>query len=69
MQSEGLNFTEDCPLHPTRDFYYEHEEHKVRYRKNYWKSLYSDKIFKSEYYADKHMENRHMDKIPEVTKR
>jgi len=56
----------DCPLSRARDVFYEHETHKepVRHSKNYWRSLYSGKVFKSEYYVDKHMERRHADKIP-----
>lgn len=66
--TDGAGYTLDsnCPVSRLRDMYYEHERHKepVRYSKHYWKSLYSDKVFKSEYYVDKHMERRHMDKIP-----
>lgn len=55
-----------CPISQVRDMYYEHETHKepVKYSKHYWRSLYSGKVFKSEYYVDKHMERRHGDKIP-----
>ena len=44
--------------------YLEHERHKEVVRRTQFRSLYSDKVFKSEYYVDKHMDNRHMDKIP-----
>lgn len=54
----------NCPFDRTKDMYLEHERHKAMVRRTQWKSLYSDKVFRSEYYVDKHMDNRHMDKIP-----
>jgi hypothetical protein len=44
--------------------YLEHEKHKEVVRRTQYKSLYSDKTFYSEHYVDKHMDNRHMDKVP-----
>ena len=55
----------NCPFGRDKDMYLEHERHKEVVRRTQYKSLYSDKVFKSEYYVDKHMDNRHMDKIPE----
>ena len=65
MQHHGLNFTAECPLNPALDMYREQERHKVRVHARHWKSLYSDKVFRSEHYVDVHMDNRHADKIPE----
>ena len=53
-----------CPFARAKDMYLEHERHKEVVRRTQYKSLYSDKTFKSEYYVDKHMDNRHADKIP-----
>ena len=53
-----------CPFARSKDMYLEHEMHKEVVRRTQYKSLYSDKTFKSEYYVDKHMDNRHADKIP-----
>lgn len=53
-----------CPFDRSKDMYLEHERHKEVVRRTQWKSLYSDKVFRSEYYVDKHLDNRHMDKIP-----
>ena len=66
--ADGARYALDlrCPFSHARDLFYEHEIHKepVRHSKLYWRSLYSGKVFKSEYYVDKHMERRHGDKIP-----
>ena len=48
-----------CPFARAKDMYLEHERHKEVVRRTQYKSLYSDKTFKSEYYVDKHMDNRH----------
>jgi hypothetical protein len=53
-----------CPFARSKDMYLEHEMHKEVVRRTQYKSLYSDKTFKSEYYVDKHMDKRHSDKIP-----
>ena len=52
-----------CPFARAKDMYLEHERHKEVVRRTQYKSLYSDKTFKSEYYVDKHMDNRYSDKI------
>ena len=54
----------NCPLDRSKDMYLEHEKHKEVVRRTQYKSLYSDKTFYSEHYVDKHMDNRHMDKVP-----
>jgi len=54
----------NCPFDRAQDMYLEHERHKEQVRRTQWKSLYSDKVFRSEYYVDKHMDSRHIDKIP-----
>lgn len=54
----------NCPFDRSKDMYLEHEKHKEVVRRTQYKSLYSDKTFYSEHYVDKHMDNRHMDKVP-----
>ena len=54
----------NCPFDRSKDMYLEHEKHKEVVRRTQYKSLYSDKTFYNEYYVDKHMDNRHMDKVP-----
>ena len=54
----------NCPFDRSKDMYSEHEKHKEVVRRTQYKSLYSDKTFYNEYYVDKHMDNRHMDKVP-----
>ena len=54
----------NCPFDRSKDMYLEHEQHKEVVRRTQYKSLYSDKTFYSEHYVDKHMDNRHMDKVP-----
>ena len=57
---------EDCPFNPKLDRYLEHENHKSGLRRSHWKCGYCGKQFRNEEYMDRHMERRHMDKIPEV---
>ena len=45
----------NCPFGRDKDMYLEHERHKEVVRRTQYKSLYSDKVFKSEYYVDKHI--------------
>lgn len=53
-----------CPFQRSKDMYLEQEKHKERVRRTQWKSLYSEKVFRTEWHVDKHMDNRHADKIP-----
>lgn len=40
----------DCPWARGKDMYLVHEQHKKKIKNYEWKSLYSNKLFKSEYY-------------------
>lgn len=59
--SDKLPF--ECPLHPHYDLYNDQELHKKELIKGDWKCGYCNKHFKSEYYIDKHMYNKHSDKL------
>jgi hypothetical protein len=52
-----------CPFATEKDMYLTHEQHKQVVRRTQFKSTYIDKVFKSEFHVDKHMDNRHLDKI------
>ena len=43
-----------------------YEQHKKEVRRNQWKCLFCDKIFRTEHFLDKHYENRHLSEIPTV---
>ena len=60
----GVDLKRGCPLRPERDMYLEHEQHKERLPGDKWRSTYAGKVFRSEYFVDLHMDNRHMDKVP-----
>lgn len=64
VEDNAYDLPSTCPFDRSKDMYLEHERHKEVVRRTQFRSLYSDKVFKSEYYVDKHMDNRHMDKIP-----
>lgn len=52
-----------CQLNPTLNIYRDHENHKVEVSRGDWRCVYCNKHFKSEFYMDRHMENKHFDKI------
>lgn len=58
------NLSADCALQPSRDMYRVYEQHKKEVRRNQWKCLFCDKIFRTEHFLDKHYENRHLSEIP-----
>ena len=60
----GVDLSPGCPLRPERDMFLEHERHKERLPGDKWRSTYAGKVFRSEYFVDLHMDNRHMDKVP-----
>jgi hypothetical protein len=52
-----------CPLHPAHDLYADQEEHKRESSVREWKCGYCGKIFRFEYYLDRHMTCMHADKL------
>ena len=52
-----------CQLNPALDVYREQELNKKEVSRGDWKCLFCGKHFRSEDYLDKHMHNRHMDKL------
>mmetsp|Transcript_11142 Transcript_11142/g.35439 ORF Transcript_11142/g.35439 Transcript_11142/m.35439 type:complete len:270 (-) Transcript_11142:56-865(-) len=62
----SLEFSDDCPFHPGHDAFRDHEEHKTEVRGSLWKCEYCRKAFRTEGYLDRHMERRHMDRVPTV---
>jgi len=55
----------DCPLHPALDMFKDQELHKSKKNKDQHKCGYCGKVFKAEPYLDKHMQKKHVDRIPE----
>ena len=64
VEEEGLELSADCPLVPTSFLYYEQEQHKSQKRGTDWACSYCGKVFRTEFYLDRHMDNKHADKIP-----
>ena len=52
-----------CAISPLNDIYAYQEANKKYVRRFEWKCLFCQKVFKSEYYVDKHMTFRHQDKL------
>ena len=48
-----------CPLHPSLDRYEEQEKNKQRFDRKEWHCKYCGKKFVSEFYIDRHMDNKH----------
>ena len=46
----NVTLSTDCPWTREKDMYLVHEQHKKKIKNYEWKSLYSNKLFKSEYY-------------------
>lgn len=66
-----ITWPEGCPLHPARDLWGNHERAKSRVgpevgRKisQEWRCAFSNRSFKSEHYADLHMERNYMNETP-----
>ncbi|CAN0097418.1 unnamed protein product, partial [Discosporangium mesarthrocarpum] len=56
----------DCPLRPSLDMFLDQERHKIslaRGRHDVYQCGYCSKRFRMEYYMDKHMDNKHPDKV------
>lgn len=70
-KAEGLDsWPAGCPFDPKRDIYGLHEKNKQKKRgaggpSPSWTCGLCGKAFKSEHYLDLHMENSHMNEIPE----
>ncbi|GBG91187.1 hypothetical protein CBR_g52069 [Chara braunii] len=56
-------FSEKCLLNPARDMFHMQEGNKSGSNRMDWKCLYCGKGFYAEVYIDKHMDNRHKDKV------
>ena len=56
-----------CPIHPRNDIYKDQESNKTMVTRGEWKCQYCKKRFKSEVYLDKHMDNRHAEKLSNET--
>ena len=56
-----------CPIHPHNDIYLDQENNKTMVTRGEWKCQYCKKRFKSELYLDKHMDNKHVDKLSNET--
>ena len=56
-----------CPLHESRDMYKVQELLKVEESPSRWRCDYCGKTFYGELYIDVHMDNRHSDKIRNVS--
>jgi uncharacterized Zn-finger protein len=56
---EPMELPKSCQLHPSLDPYLHHEKNKELIQKNEWKCSYCNKRFKSEFYTDRHMQNKH----------
>jgi hypothetical protein len=65
-KKHGYALPPDCPFHPENDCYLEQEAHKKELRKNVWECKHCGKQFRTEFYIDRHMDNKHMDKLNEV---
>lgn len=58
-----IDLPQHCQLNPTNDLFFQHENHKRFLSQGEWKCEYCSKIFKNEFYLDKHLENKHQDRI------
>ena len=65
-KKHGYELPAGCPLHSNNDCYLEQEAHKRELRKNVWKCEHCGKQFRTEFYIDRHMDNKHADKLNEV---
>eukprot|EP00903_Cladosiphon_okamuranus_P013437 g12516.t1 len=55
----------ECPLHPALDMFKDQEEHKrlVPGERDLYQCGYCQKQFRTEFYMDRHMENKHPDRL------
>lgn len=58
-----MSLPESCQLHPSVDLYAEQEAHKKEVTRGDWRCLLCGKHFRSEFYIDRHMHNKHTEKL------
>mmetsp|Transcript_3139 Transcript_3139/g.4857 ORF Transcript_3139/g.4857 Transcript_3139/m.4857 type:complete len:289 (-) Transcript_3139:92-958(-) len=63
LSIDPTQLPEDCQLNPVHDMYLDQERHKSRSSTGNYKCHYCGKEFKNEFYMDRHMDNKHPDKI------
>lgn len=61
MKPQDLPST--CQLNPKFDLYYSQEKAKTEIHRADWQCGFCGKHFKSEFYMDRHMHNKHADKL------
>eukprot|EP00752_Nemacystus_decipiens_P008570 g7654.t1 len=61
----ALAIPPQCPLHPALDMFKDQEEHKrlVPGERDIYQCGYCQKQFKTEFYMDRHMDNKHPDRL------
>jgi hypothetical protein len=52
-----------CPIHPLSDAYYNQEKNYIRVSTREYQCLFCKKKFKSLFYMDRHMDNKHTDML------
>jgi hypothetical protein len=55
-----------CPISKERDMFGDQEDKKLEETPSKWQCEYCGKQFFTENYLDKHMDNRHPDKVKKV---
>ena len=59
---------QSCQLNPLLDMFNDQESHKHQETgRREWKCTYCNKVFKNEMYLDRHLDNKHSDKIVAVS--
>ena len=59
VDEKGYHLPQSCPFAKEMDMYLDNELHKKEARFGNWRCLYCNKVFKSESYLERHIENRH----------
>jgi hypothetical protein len=54
---------QNCPFHPAYNIFRSQEAKKTKVSRSEWKCGFCGKRFKSEFYLDRHMTNKHVDKL------
>ena len=63
LPMKAADLPQTCQLNPSLDLYREQELNKKEQGRGDWRCLFCGKHFRSEHYLDKHMHNRHSDKL------
>jgi len=63
LPSNDLELPSNCPFHPMYNMYFSQEKNKTKVSRQNWKCGFCGKQFKSEFYLDRHMRNKHVDKL------